>query len=307
MTDVLVVGGGIIGLTAASRLRQRGANVTIWTADDVRDTVSSVAAAVWYPSHVDEDPRVLRWAAEAYREFVRQASAGVPGVMLRRTRMVMRTAPDVVPWWVAGAGDASLADGEVHFTAPLVEMETYLPWLRQGLIDDGVRIERRRVSSLSPALAAAPLVVNATGLAAGELCGDPAVFAARGHVVITDNPGLDVSVRDEDNPAGLTYVHPRSHDVVLGGTYEVGQWSLEPDPAEVTAILRRCAALEPRLAGVRVRGSKVGLRPGRRGGPRVEAAGRVIHAYGHGGAGMTLSWGCADEIAGLASSGTING
>jgi D-amino-acid oxidase len=306
VTDVLVVGGGIIGLTAASRLRQRGADVEVWTADDVRDTVSSAAAAVWYPSHVDADPRVLRWAAEAYREFVRQAEAGVPGVILRRTRMVLRTAPAEVPWWVAGAGDASLTDGEVRFTAPLVEMDTYLPWLRQRLIDDGVRIMRRRVSSLATALEAAPLVVNATGLAAGELCGDPAVFPARGRVVITDNPGLDVSIRDEDNPAGLTYVHPRSHDVVLGGTYQVGEWSLEPDPAEAADILRRCIALEPRLSGVRVIASRVGLRPGRRGGPRVEAAGRIIHAYGHGGAGMTLSWGCADEVTGLTLSGTIN-
>lgn len=298
MTDVLVVGGGIIGLTAASRLQRGGADVAVWTAHDVRDTVSAVAAAVWYPSHTDEDPRLLRWAAEAYGEFMRQASQGVPGVIPRRTRMVLRR-PEL-PWWAAGAGDAKLADDEVHFTAPLVEMDTYLPWLRARLIDGGATIERRRISSLAEAAEAAPLVVNATGLAAGELAGDPAVFPARGHVVITDNPGLEESVRDEDNPAGLTYVHPRSRDVVLGGTYEVGLTSMDPDPGEAAAIVRRCAELVPQLRGVRVRGSRIGLRPGRRGGPRVEAEGRIIHAYGHGGAGMTLSWGCADEVAALA-------
>jgi D-amino-acid oxidase len=61
----------------------------------------------------------------------------------------------------------------------------------------------------------------------------------------------------------------------------------------------------PELAGARVLGERVGLRPARRGGPRVEAedlpgGGRVVHAYGHGGAGMTLSWGCADEVTTLA-------
>jgi D-amino-acid oxidase len=305
MTDVLVVGGGIIGLTAASRLQRRGADVTIWTDQDVQDTVSSVAAAVWYPSHTDEDSRVLRWATEAYGEFVRQASQGVPGVMLRRTRMLLRRR--ALPWWAAGAGDATMSDGEVQFTAPLVEMDTYLPWLRRQLLDAGATIVRRRISSLDEALAAAPLVVNATGLAAGGLCGDPAVFPARGRIVLADNPGLDVSVRDEDNPAGLTYVHPRSRDVVLGGTYEEGRSSLEPDPAEAAAIVRRCIELVPELSGVRIKGERVGLRPARRGGPRVEVEGRIIHSYGHGGAGMTLSWGCADEIAGLAASGMISG
>lgn len=301
MADVVVVGGGIIGLTAARRLQQCGAHVTIWTAHDVRDTVSSVAAAVWYPTHTDDEPRVRRWAAEAYGELMRQAAAGVPGVMVRRTRMVLRSPLASLPWWALSIGDAVLADGSLSFTAPLVEMDTYLSWLLAQVVDGGAMVVRRRPVSLSDALAAAPVVVNATGLAARELCGDAAVYPVRGHIVLADNPGLVESVRDEDNPAGLTYVHPRSQDVVLGGTFEEGCSSLAPDPAEAAAIVRRCAAVVPQLAGVRVRGSRIGLRPARRGGPRVEAEGRVIHAYGHGGAGMTLSWGCAEEVARLAS------
>jgi D-amino-acid oxidase len=131
------------------------------------------------------------------------------------------------------------------------------------------------------------------------LCGDPAVYPVRGHLVLVDNPGLEESVRDEDNPAGITYVHPRGDDVVLGGTFEEGRSSMAPDPAEAVAIMRRCAELVPQLAGARRRGERIGLRPARRGGPRVEADGRVIHAYGHGGAGMTLSWGCATDVADL--------
>jgi hypothetical protein len=44
---------------------------------------------------------------------------------------------------------------------------------------------------------------------------------------------------------------------------------------------------------------RVGLRPFRRGGVRLEAeAGtRIVHNYGHGGSGVTLSWGCALEVA----------
>lgn len=309
MTEVLVLGAGVIGLTAAIRLLERGAAVTVWTADDPAATVSAVAAAVWYPTRADPDPRVLRWATAGHAEFRRQIAAGVPGTLLRRTRMLLRRPLAGRPWWASAAGDVEVRDApapyrhELRFAAPLAEMDVYLPWLCRRVIDSGGRIERRRVARLDECRA--PVVVNATGLAAGTLCADPAVEPARGHVVLVDNPGIDESVRDEEDPAGVTYVHPRSRDVVLGGTFETGRRDLRPDPAEAAAIVRRCVALVPELAGVPVRSEKIGLRPVRRGGPRVavepaESAGRLVHAYGHGGAGMTLAWGCADEVADLA-------
>jgi D-amino-acid oxidase len=311
VTDVLVVGGGIIGLTTAVRLRERGARVTVWAPDEPDRTVSAVAAAVWYPSHTDADPRVLGWAAATFDEFRRQAGGGVPGVLMRPTRMLLRGPVDGPPWWAAAAGDVAVLGAPAPYTrqlflvVPLVEMGPYLAWLVDRLTGDGVRIVRRRITSLAEASAAAAVVVNATGLAAGGLCHDPAVFPVRGQVVLVANPGIDVSVRDEDDPAGVTYVHPRSRDVVLGGTYEPGSRDLVPQPRTREAILRRCVALVPELAGAPVLGERVGLRPARHGGPRVQVeavdgGGRIVHAYGHGGAGMTLSWGCADEVATLA-------
>ena len=311
MLDVIVVGGGVIGLTAAIRLRQRGAEVTVLEAGDVLETVSAAAAAVWYPTRTDADPRVLRWAAATQAEFRRQQAAGVPGLTLRQTRTLLRRPTDVLPWWAPAAGDVTLSGAaapfarELRFTAPLAEMDVYLPWLQDQLTTAGGRIVRRRLAGLGEALAEAPVVVNATGLAAARLTGDKDLFPVRGQTVLVDNPGLDVSVRDEDNPAGMTYVHPRSRDVVLGGTFDPGRTGTDPDPAEAAAIVARCVALVPELAGARIRGGRIGLRPVRRGGPRVTAeptpgGGRLVHAYGHGGAGVTLSWGCADEIADLA-------
>jgi D-amino-acid oxidase len=308
--DVVVVGGGIIGLTAAVRLLERGARVQVWAADEPARTVSAVAAAVWYPTRTDPGPRVLGWAGDTFAEFRRQAGDGVPGVAMRSTRMLVREPVDAVPWWASVAGDVVLSaapapyTGQWGLTVPLVEMLPYLAWLQERIAAAGGRIVRRTVTRLDEALAEAPVVVNATGLAAGSLCGDPAVFPARGQVVLVANPGLDVSVRDEGDPAGITYVHPRSRDVVLGGTYETGRWDTAPDPRTREDILRRCIALVPALADAPLLGEKVGLRPARHGGPRVEAedrgSGRIVHAYGHGGAGMTLSWGCADDVAGLA-------
>lgn len=307
MTKVIVLGGGIIGLTSAVRLRERGAEVAVWSAHDVRDTVSSMAAAVWYPTRTDADPRVLRWARETYAQFTREAAEGVPAVLLRRTRMLLRRHAETPPWWGEGIVRRVPASppyaGELRFTAPLVEMDRYLAGLEHRIAEAGGTLVRRPPARLDEALAEADVVVNATGLAAGALCDDPDVYPVRGHVVLVDNPGLDESVRDEDNPDGVTYVHPRTDDVVLGGTFEIGRAGTEPSPDDAAAIVRRCVRLVPGLAGARVRGERIGLRPARRGGPRVARDGRVVHAYGHGGAGMTLSWGCAAEVARLVTEG----
>jgi D-amino-acid oxidase len=184
------------------------------------------------------------------------------------------------------------------FVAPVVEMPIYLRYLLDRFAGSGGHVERRAVSSLEEA-GEERVVVNCAGLGARELVGDSSMEPIRGQIVRVRNPGLERFVLDEGNPEGITYVVPRSEDCILGGTAEVGEWDTEPDPEIAADILRRCTALEPRLAGAEVLEHKAGLRPGRpeirleledvaHGPPR-------IHNYGHGGSGVTLSWGCAEE------------
>ena len=141
------------------------------------------------------------------------------------------------------------------------------------------------------------MVVDASGLGARLLAEDRSVTPVRGQVLYVEQVGLDRWWLDS---AGLTYVVPRAHEIVVGGTDEEGRWNLTPDPAVAARILARASALVPALAGARVLRHKVGLRPGR---PAVrleeERVGstRVVHCYGHGGAGVTLSWGCAADVA----------
>jgi D-amino-acid oxidase len=196
----------------------------------------------------------------------------------------------------------------LRFAVPLVEMPVHLPWLTDRLAARGVRFLSRRLTRLDEAPEAsggADLVVASPGLAARELVPDAEVVPVRGQIVRVTNPGLTLSVRDEGHPAGRAYVHPRSSDVVLGGTLDEGVWDATPDPATAAAIVARCADLVPALARAEVIDTVAGLRPGRstvrleRG---VLADGTpVVHDYGHGGAGVTLAWGCADEVARLAT------
>lgn len=319
MFEAVVVGGGVIGLTCALRLQQAGARVGVVAADAPEETTSSVAAAVWYPTRTRARADVLEWARRTFDELARQAADRVPGVVMLPTRTLLRSPVAAPPWWATAVPDlAELRPADTAapfagcwtFTAPAVEMRLYLPWLHAQLADAGATVVRRRLGALAEAAELAPLVVNATGLAARELCGDPAVRPVRGQLVLVSNPGLRVSVRDEDNPEGYTYAHPRSHDVVLGGTFDDGRWDTTPCPDTGRAIVRRCVAMLPELRAAHVLAHRVGLRPMRSGGVRLETdqsalAGRarLIHNYGHGGAGITLAWGCADAVAALATAG----
>ncbi|MGI8511255.1 MAG: FAD-dependent oxidoreductase [Solirubrobacteraceae bacterium] len=139
-------------------------------------------------------------------------------------------------------------------------------------------------------------------MGARGLAGDDSVTPIRGQHVIVDNPGLEeFFIEAPFTPAWAAY-WPYPDHVVLGGTLSTEDTSTEPDPQIAKEILRRCIDVEPRLGDARVRSHQVGLRPSR---PTVRldveqiGAARCVHNYGHGGSGVTLSWGTAFTAAGL--------
>jgi D-amino-acid oxidase len=315
--DVVVVGAGVIGLTSALCLQERGFQVILVTAADPLATTSAVAGAVWYPTGTDASSRTAAWAADTFDRLARQAAEGVPGVSMRCTRMLSYQQQDAaVPWWESAVADLRRLEaaeleprfgGDWAFTSPTVEMPLYLPWLLARFLDHGGELVHQRFDSLQQARALATAVVNATGLGARRLCGDQSLNPVRGQLVLVDNPGLRTSLRVKDHPAGYTYIHPRTTDIVLGGTFDAGSWDTTVNPRTAQAILDRCTTLLPELRHAQITGHQVGLRPTRHGGIRLEAdhnappGTRLIHNYGHGGAGITLSWGCATTTTELIS------
>lgn len=170
-------------------------------------------------------------------------------------------------------------------------MAAYLTWLVGRVEALGGTLTRLQLGAL-PEHA---LVVNCAGLGARRLGADRTVVPVRGQVAVLEQFGLDRWWLD---PAGPTYVVPRAHDVVVGGTDVEGEWSRVPSPETAAELLERAARLVPGVRGARVLGHRVGLRPVRPS-VRLERVGDVVHCYGHGGAGVTLSWGVADEVVGL--------
>jgi D-amino-acid oxidase len=298
---VIVVGAGVIGLTCAVRLAESGYEVAVLARDLPLETTSAVAGAIWGPYLAEPAERVAEWAKASYDEFTKLAERE-PSVQLRHGRsLLVEQTPspawaDVLPDLARVASPpVGFADGWA-FTAPVVEMPKYLPALVKRLENAGGTLTRAALSGLP---STADLVVNCTGLGARLTAADPTVTPVRGQVLSVAQCGLSEWLI-ADQPDSTTFVIPRSQDVIVGGTSEPGDWNMAADPVSSKAILDRAAELVPQLRKATVLRERVGLRPARPA-VRCERVDDVIHCYGHGGSGVTLSWGCADEVLALVS------
>ena len=306
---IAVVGGGVIGYTCAVRLAEDGHEVRVITADEPAGTTTSVAAAIWFPYLAEPMDLALRWGARSLEVFAGLAGRAETGVLLREGLVIHREPGPDLTWATVVAGHRPARPDELPAgapagtvcTVPVVDTGRYLPWLRDHARARGVTTELRRIDSLDEV--DDDVVVLAAGLRSAGLAGDPDVYPVRGQIVRVANPGITRWILDDGDPDALTYVVPRFEDVVCGGTAEAGETDTTPDAAVEAGILARARALEPALADARIISRAVGLRPARtvvRVELEVRGTRRIVHCYGHGGAGVTLSWGCADDVVGLA-------
>ncbi|MER0484002.1 FAD-dependent oxidoreductase [Streptomyces sp. Edi2] len=323
--DVAVIGGGVIGLTSAIALAEDGHRVRVLSRDAAGGTTSAVAGGLCWPYRIRPYERAVQWSVRSFHVLAalaeRPEETGarmVTGTMTdatdstdggREAHSGDRPDDDLSAWYdaVPGLRRASVTElPEGHAAGwrartPLVDMPAHLRYLERRLTDAGGSVERQEITSLTEAGRTADVVVNCSGLGARELVPDPDVHPVQGQLVIVENPGIEEwYVAADAGSADTTYVLPQPYGVVLGGTARENAWSREPDPAVAEAIVARCARRFPELAGARVREHKVGLRPAR---PAVRLAVErlpggtpCVHNYGHGGAGVTVSWGCADEV-----------
>ncbi|OLE21418.1 MAG: amino acid oxidase [Catenulispora sp. 13_1_20CM_3_70_7] len=311
--DALVIGAGVSGLTTAICLAEAGMRVRIWTAEPPQATTSVAAGAMWGPYLVEPIDRVRLWSARTLEVLRQLAEDPETGVHLTSGVEASRRPVDPPEWGNQLDGfricdPAELPKGFAagwRFTAPLIDMPHYLDYLQRRVAIAGGTIEIRRIGSLAEATSVAPLVVNCTGMGAHDLVPDPDLTPIRGQLVVVENPGItEFFSEDTGLSPDLLHYGPHGDTLVLGGVAQPGAWSREPDPATAAAILTRCAEIEPRLREARVLDHRVGLRPTR---PYVRVDSQqlngthVIHNYGHGGAGVTLSWGCAADVAVLAT------
>ena len=303
---VAIVGAGVSGLTCGIAFAERGHPAAIFAEQMGPGTTSAAAAAIWYPYDAGPSGQTIAWALETYRTLLDLARDSGSGVSLIELRTFSRTGEVEIPPWALPLGAERLRSGipaafasGFALKVPLMDTTIYLDYLARRFREAGGEIHPNthldRLEDVDPAF---DLVINCTGIGARALVQDVDLESHRGQVVIVPKIDLPCAVVCDDAP--LTYVIPRATDCVLGGSNELSDDRIV-DPLATARIVADCSRLLG-LAKPEVLAERVGLRPFRRSGVRVERAqlrdGRVvIHNYGHGGSGFTLSWGCAEAVA----------
>ncbi len=331
--NVAIIGAGVSGLTCGVVLAEHGYRTAIFAKEIGQQTTSSVAAAVWFPYHVEPAERVIPFALETYQVLLDLARVPESGVSIIESRQFLRTGEIEIPDWAIPLG-ASVIPSEVEgslyagfkvsprdpstlpayagsaqddqcfasgfsLSVPLMDTTIYLDYLATRFRNGGGEMYSNvRFEKLEDVDRTFDLVTNCAGIGARELVRDADLEPHRGQVAIVPKiESLSAAIVCDDEP--LMYAIPRANDCVFGGTNDLSN-NLTADPATTSRIVTECSRVL-NIDKPRVLAERVGLRPFRRSGVRLESDrlpdGRtVIHNYGHGGAGFTLSWGCAREV-----------
>jgi glycine/D-amino acid oxidase-like deaminating enzyme len=259
--NVAVLGCGAVGLATARLLQERGCNVTIYAKHLPPDTTSNIAGAQWLPffvyqrdhatpaflsqfvdaSHIANrrfqlmvGPRYgIRWLPN-YRLDNEPVSGGLLGDDspirdLVADRRYLDASENPFPFMYA-----------FQFQTMLIEPNRYLPAMLDDVRLAGGKIAVREVRSVDE-LQTLPerVIVNCTGLGAKALFGDEELTPVKGQLTfMLPQPEVDYITLPPD-----LYMFPRSDGILLGGTHEMGVWTLEPDLAAKQRIIAEHARI----------------------------------------------------------------
>ncbi|KAF2189187.1 FAD dependent oxidoreductase [Zopfia rhizophila CBS 207.26] len=336
----LILGAGVIGLTTALALRETypSSNITIvakhFPGDRSIEYTSPWAGANWASMAHDNGP-LENYDRITFHKFSEIAEKwceagigrmGMWGIFDGSLEEVGIVTPETGKIWyeelVGGLRrlkDEERPEGSVfglEFGSTFrINTQVYLAWLQNQVLSRGVSLVRREYTSISAVLKDFPkatLLVNCTGLGSLKLedVKDMNLYPTRGQTVLVAEPKVPIERMYFRSPKRIdpetTYVFPRplGGGVILGGSRQDGNWSGEVDMELARDIMERCCKLCPELGkpeDLKVIAHGVGLRPSRKGGPRIEVEKLsngvpVVHNYGHAGAGYQSSWGTAEKV-----------
>ncbi|KAI8982187.1 hypothetical protein BDF20DRAFT_817919 [Mycotypha africana] len=312
--EIIVLGAGVIGLTTALLLKQKGyKNVTVvakFIPGDVSDSLNNTfdtSRAHWRTMASNDNKLLQKFDTVSYRKFMslaRDNKAGKHGIMVMPSYDYYEDASIAEishPWFKDVVENVSVSFIISDFFQFLTAEHNSIP--------KGATLGHTYTTATDKH-SEPPIVINCTGLGSKFLGGvrDQALFPSRGQTVIVKGSHIKETItfsRKQD----ILYIIPRSDGtIVLGGTTGINDYTPFPDDKTTEQILRRTTELCPDLLSIagkklEVLRSVVGLRPGRKGGPRIENEVirnnpalhfKVTHAYGHGGFGVQSSWGAAE-------------
>ena len=308
------MGCGVSGLSTGICLQESGYAVDIWARELPPFTTSDRAAAVWFPYEVGPPEHVGKWSRATFEAFLDLSMDENSGVYMDDLLMVGHEMAEIEPIWakllpsdawsvVGGNELPSTYMTGYKVMVPFIETPIYMQYLVDRFKGNGGKIGQQAIEDFSDLPNDYAAYVNCTGLGAAALAQDAQLYPILGLTLCgkleAEFPYL-AKIIDDGGPNSIGYIFPRrlSGDVLLGGTAIKGANGEAIDSKMYAEMQARCFNIYPELEQIGVWTSNFGLRPG-----RIEirlerdrADPKLIHNYGHGGGGFTVSWGCAQEV-----------
>lgn len=252
-----VLGCGVSGLSTAILLQRRfqdgPGTVTIYAKDLPPETTSNIAGAFWYPTSVYDPTEAtaafsnqFRTACQISQKAFQTLVSTEYGVRWIETYELLQNEASLQREPVGGA--SLYPQIEIHrdpehyfgfpyvrqFTTMMIEPHTYLNALLRDFYSAGGRLVVREFHSRDEiARLPEPVIFNCTGLGARALFNDETLIPVRGQLeVLLPQPEIDYCYL-----SGRGYMFPRRDGIILGGTFDHGDWSLNPDPEQTNQIL----------------------------------------------------------------------
>ena len=366
--SVLIIGGGVIGLTTAWVLLDKGYNVTVVAKDwasygKSQRLTSQIAGALWeFPpavcgQHTDTISlqHSKRWSMISYHIFdaisSSQTLAQESGVKMKSANFFFpapleddvkqlskmkeieasgirgfRRDPRII--YERGVNTAYGAVDAYEHLSPVIDTDQAMSWLMQLVKSKGSEFVTKTIhgdllhqeNELLEEFSA-DIIVNATGLEGSEIAGDSSCYPMRGGLIRVINDGSDfpkidcaltISADVGVDSSEIVFIVPRNDKILLiGGITEPNKkdLSLTLKSPIIKRMRARCEAFLPDLKKARMDPEmplSQGLRPFRQRNVRVERElkknpetsmpSKIVHSYGHGGAGWSLSFGCAVDV-----------
>ncbi|GFT64008.1 d-aspartate oxidase [Nephila pilipes] len=315
--DIAVLGAGIVGLSTALSLQEEFpmANITVFADKFNEETLSSGAGGIFRPDinvHGDEE-RVRTWCKDSLSHFmdiIKSSNSSQAGIQLISGYHLSSLFPylenklveDILPdWRNLNEKDLKLFPvefkGGQFYTSPVVDCRYYLPWMKTKFEENGGKIIKKHIFTFEEIPDIYCMIVNCTGLGAKSLLQDNMLVPIRGQTIKVKAPWIKHFYYSDD-----VYIIPGVDYVTLGGVKDYGSWNMKVNKYQQEFIRNTSIELIPSLKNAEVLYDWVGLRPFRPN-VRVDAAfvphhdsyRLIVNNYGHGGHGVALSWGTAQE------------
>jgi glycine/D-amino acid oxidase-like deaminating enzyme len=245
---VAVIGAGVMGLSTARLVQEAGFPVTIYTAALPPDTTSNIAGGQFHPAYVFSENAVTpelmtqfnRALDYSWRRF--QIMVGDDYGVRWLPTYVETDSPEEKAIATFPPINRMLTAAEhpfpwkstLRYDTMYVETGRYLRQMERDVRLAGGRIEVRRFATPAD-IASLPegLVFNCTGLGSRELFGDSDLVPVRGQLAILEpQPEVRYAALGD-----FGYMFPRADGILLGGTFERGEWDPTPQPADIARIV----------------------------------------------------------------------